>query len=93
MAHKSLYTACVESDNRKLREKMNWKLILHTIPAEHREALLEYCQLAQNQDTTFKFKVEGKYVIIKCPDRNIAYRRGQIFHYRFGCYYEVEKME
>ena len=66
-------------------------LILHTIPKEKREALIQYCRLAQHKDATFKFHMKNNHIIIECPGRNIAYRRGMLFHGRFGCYFEVEK--
>jgi hypothetical protein len=67
-----------------------WKLIIHTIPPEKRQALLEYLNAAQNKDPTFHYKAEDKYIIVECHSKNIAHRRGTLLHYKFGVYYEVE---
>jgi len=69
---------------------MVWIIRIHTIPPENVNALLEYCQLASQKDPTFIYRREGKYIIIECPDKNSAYRRGMLLHYRFKCYFEVE---
>ena len=70
---------------------MIYKLILHTIPEEHRKALLEYCERAQNQDETFKFTFDDKYVVIDCPTMDVAYKRGILLHSRFNVFFEVER--
>ncbi len=69
---------------------MGWTVRIHTVPPENVNALLEYCQTASQKDPTFKYKREDKYIIIECPDKNTAYRRGQLLHYKFNIYYEVE---
>lgn len=69
---------------------MTWRCVLHSIPEDKLEELLEYCRRAQREDVTFKFRREGKYVIIQCPTRNSCFRRGVLFHSRFQCYFECE---
>ena len=68
-----------------------WKTILHTIPKENYADLIDYCELADKQDETFTFEVQDDRVIVKSPSRNQAFRRGVLFHYRFGCFFEVVK--
>jgi len=63
---------------------------IHTIPKDKKEALIQYCQLAQHQDPTFRYRQEGKYIIITNPSKDIAYRRGQLLHHKFQIFYEVE---
>jgi hypothetical protein len=67
-----------------------WKLIIHTIPPEKRQALLEYLNAAQNKDPTFHYKIEGKYIIVESPSKDSAYRRGVRIASLFKCFFEVE---
>jgi hypothetical protein len=72
-----------------------WTVRLHSIPEDRLEDLEAYCYEASMKDPTFKFTVEGKdgkveNVIIECTSKDHAYRRGTLFHHRFGCYFEVE---
>lgn len=74
---------------------MTWTVRLHTIPDDKIEALLAYCRLADEQDPTFSFAQEledgkVKCVTIACLSKDNAFKRGCLFHHRFGCYYEVE---
>jgi hypothetical protein len=78
---------------------MVWIVRIHTIPKDKREALIEYCRVAQERDPTFKFavrvvvqddKVKGQHIIIDCPDKTTAFKRGVLLHHRFGAYFEVE---
>jgi hypothetical protein len=66
-----------------------------TIPEE----LFTYLRQAQEKDPTFQFttraviqdnKVKGQHIIIDCPDKTTAYKRGVLLHHRFGAYFEVE---
>jgi len=66
-----------------------WKLIIHTVPPEKRQPLIEYLNAAQQKDPTFRYKTENKYIIVECPSKNIAYRRGVRIHSLFGCFFEV----
>ena len=70
---------------------MSWKLLVHTIPPEQRQALLSYCESAQKQDETFKFTFDDKYVVIDCPTMDVAYKRGILLHSRFNVFFEVER--
>jgi len=74
---------------------LTWVCRLHTIPEEKLEALLQYCWEAELKDSTFKHVEEGengkiKYIIITCVSKDQAFRRGSLFHHRFGVFYEVE---
>jgi len=74
---------------------MTWTVRLHTIPEEKLEALEEYCYQAVLKDPTFTFREEGadgkiKYIIIGCVSKDQAFKRGSLFHHRFGVFYEVE---
>ena len=72
-----------------------WTVRLHTIPEDKLPELEEYCYEAHVKDSTFRFIVEGedgnvKSITITCTSKDQAYRRGSLFHHRFGCFYEVE---
>jgi hypothetical protein len=63
------------------------------------EELLDYLRQAQERDPTFKFavrvvvqddKIKGQHIIIDCPDKTTAYKRGVLLYHRFGAYFEVE---
>jgi len=74
---------------------MTWTVRLHTIPEDKVEALLEYCRQAREVDSTFTFVEDvsptgSKWVIINCESKDQAYKRGVLFHSRFGCFFEVE---
>lgn len=74
---------------------MTWTVRLHTIPEEKLEELLQYCWEAELKDPTFKHVEEGenskvKYILITCVSKDQAFRRGSLFHHRYGCFYEVE---
>jgi hypothetical protein len=69
---------------------------LHTIPQDKVEELLDYCYRSQQKDDTFRFRIERendklKYIIIQCPDKDVAYKRGVLLHSRFGVFFEVER--
>jgi hypothetical protein len=70
---------------------MEWLTILHTIPKENLLGLLDYCKQAREHDKTFTFKEQTDSIIISSPNRDQAFRRGVLFHHRFGCYFEVIK--
>jgi hypothetical protein len=70
---------------------MTWLSILHTIDKSQYADLLEYCQRAASQDKTFIFEVQADRIIIQSPDRDQAYRRGQLLHFKFNVFYEVVK--
>jgi len=72
---------------------MTWLLILHSFDKEKYSSLLDYCKRASFRDRTFQYRVEGDRIIIQSLSRDQAYKRGTLLHYRFGCYYEVTKME
>jgi len=72
------------------------RLHAHTIPEERVREVEDYYYQATLKDPTFKFTVEGengkvKNIIIECESKDQAFKRGCLFHHRFGCYYEVEK--
>lgn len=74
---------------------MTWTVRLHTIPEDKVKEVEKYCTLAEMKDDTFTWEEEGslgkvKYIIISCVSKDQAYRRGSLFHHRFGCFYEVE---
>ena len=74
---------------------MVWQVRLHTIPKDKLQELEEYCILAQMKDPTFTWEEQGsdgkiKYIIINCESKDQAYKRGVLFHHRFGCFFEVE---
>jgi hypothetical protein len=83
---------------------LTWTVRLHTIPEDKLKALAEYCMEAALKDPTFQYHVERdkeqiiptlgvgkvKCIIIECENKDQAYRRGMLFHGRFGCYFEVE---
>jgi len=75
---------------------MTWIVRIHTIPEDKKEALIQYCQLAQSQDPSFKFAFRGNQIIIDCPDDDVvngrtrAFKRGVLLHHRFGVFFEVE---
>ena len=78
---------------------MVWQLRLHTIPEDKMQEIEQYCIEASLKDYTFKHVIEGetiegkvrfKNIIIKCESKDQAYKRGVLFHHRFGCYFEVE---
>jgi len=70
-----------------------FQTILHTIPKENYASLLEYCEKAKKADDTFQFIVQSDRIIIESPSRDQAFRRGVLFHHRFGCFFEVLKKE
>ncbi|MEM1551599.1 MAG: hypothetical protein QXH03_02880 [Candidatus Bathyarchaeia archaeon] len=68
-----------------------WHLIIHTIPPERREALIQYCQLTSKVDETFKIKQIDKHIIIELPTKDRCHKVGMLLHHRFNIYYEVER--
>jgi len=69
---------------------------LHTIPQDKVGELLDYCYSARQKDETFRFRIERvdgklKCIIIQCPDKDVAYKRGVLLHSRFGVFFEVER--
>jgi len=69
--------------------ELKWLTIVHDIPEENRQKLLEYCASAALRDRTFQYTVYPDRVIIYSPTKDKAYRRGNLLHHRYGCYYEV----
>jgi hypothetical protein len=76
---------------------MTWTVRLHTIPEKALRALEDYCIEASQKDKTFQWlghidpaTGKVKYITIECTSKDHAYRRGSLFHHRFGCYFEVE---
>lgn len=75
---------------------MGYIVRLHTIPEDQLETLKQYCYDACLNDPTFKFHpIEGengkiRYIIIECESKDHAFKRGTLFHHKFGCFYEVE---
>jgi len=76
---------------------MTWTVRLHTIPEKALRALEDYCIEASQKDPTFQWLAhvepttgKVKYITIECPTKDNAYRRGTLFHHKFGCYFEVE---
>ena len=74
---------------------MTWTVRLHTIPEDKVKEVEKYCILAEMQDNTFTWEEQEslgkvKYIIIGCVSKDQAFRRGSLFHHRFGCFYEVE---
>jgi len=78
---------------------MTWTVRLHTIPEERMQEIEQYCIEASLKDYTFKYVIESeniegkvrfKNIIIECTSRDHAFKRGTLFHHKFGCYFEVE---
>jgi hypothetical protein len=85
---------------------MVWVVRIHTIkglgilPLGYiPEDLLDYLRQAQEKDSDFRFttraviqddKVKGQHIIIDCPDKTTAFKRGVLLFHRFGAYFEVE---
>ena len=84
------FTPHIERDEGTMASK-TWHLIIHTIPPERREALIQYCQLASKADETFKVKrIDEKCIVVELPTKNRCHRVGMLLHHRFNIYYEVE---
>ena len=75
---------------------MTWTCRLHTISEKALRALEDYCIEASQKDPTFKFHPEidletgTHYIIIECPSRDSAFKRGMLFYGRYGSFFEVE---
>jgi hypothetical protein len=76
---------------------MVWTVRIHTIPEKALRALEDYCTEASQKDQTFQWLAhvdpatsKVKYITVACTSKDQAYKRGVLFHHRFGCYFEVE---
>jgi len=68
---------------------MVWITVVHTIPPENRDKIIEYCMKASLKDKTFIYWVEEDRITIESPTKNMAYKRGMLLHYRYNVFFEV----
>jgi hypothetical protein len=66
------------------------KLILHTFDKAKYQQLVLYCHTASTRDPTFKYQILPDRIIVECPSKDSAYRRGVRIASLFKCFFEVE---
>jgi hypothetical protein len=70
-----------------------YRLILHTFDKAKYLELLKYCHTASKKDPTFKYQIQPDRIIIECPSRTVAYKRGVRIHSLFNCFFEVQYLK
>lgn len=66
------------------------KVSLKNAQQETIRQALEWCTFCQNRDATFKFSIQGNFIIIESPTKTQAFKRGSAIKQKFNLYYNVE---